>query len=102
MDLTFCFAKYTVNVVSTAAFGLESGAFEQEKSMFEKMAENLQFNMRLKNILKFITILLAPRVAIFLRLRLFDLEAYTFFSKTIKNRNFFTLMFGSKCWAIEV
>jgi len=83
-DMTVAFGKYTVDVISSAAFGLESGAFRERKSKFEMMAERLQFNITFQTILKFLTIILLPKLARLLRLSFFDAVACKFFGSTIE------------------
>jgi len=83
VDFIEAYGKYTVDVISSAAFGLESGAFLEKKSVFEDMGEKLQFKSNFKAIAKFITMAVAPRLAIFLKLAMFDTEATAFFQATI-------------------
>jgi len=84
VDFIEAYGKYTADVISSAAFGLESGAFREKKSVFEKMGEKLAFTFSVKQIVQPLILLHAPIVAKWMKLTIFDTLACKFFQETIQ------------------
>ncbi len=89
-EMRATFIRYTLDVIATAAFGLESNVFNESESEFSKMAKKFQDQFGGKNMYKFLILLLAPKLFDILGLPILDKEASDFFSdvvkKTIKHR----------------
>jgi len=74
------YSKYTMDVIASAAFGIDSKTFDKkEASVFEKMAEQLQFRF---TILLFIIL---PKLTDYLGLTPFSGDVMGFFSGAIKS-----------------
>lgn len=73
IELTEGYSKYTMDVIASAACGLDSQAFDQkEPSLFEEMGQKMQFKFSGLLMLKMIMILVAKPLADLLGFSMFD------------------------------
>ena len=63
VDFTDGYQRYTMDVIASAAFGVDSKTFSEEDSVFQRMGKKFQFELTPKLMLTFILMLTAPKVA---------------------------------------
>lgn len=88
LDVSKIFSKYTMDVIASCAFGLESKAWDVpfgQTSTFEDMGRELQFNFKPLQLLKFIVIMCSPKLADLFGFETFDRDAQNYFSTMIKD-----------------
>jgi len=85
MDITKLASKLTVDVIAEAAFGCDSKSFVEETSKFEEMAAKFLSPMTFFLMLKFIAVLMAPKIGELMDLHFFSKESNEFFSGLIKS-----------------
>ncbi len=86
VDISESFAKYTIDVIASCAFALDSKTFEigpGKMTTFEEMASRFRFNINLLTFIKFFIVMLAPKLAAFLGIQAFDVAPQTYFRKVI-------------------
>lgn len=86
-DICEVYSKYTMDVIASCAFGVNSKSFDcppGTKSEFESMAQEFQFRFKPVFFLKLILILVAPKVGSALGLSAFDPVPQNYFRKVIK------------------
>ncbi|ODM86970.1 Cytochrome P450 9e2 [Orchesella cincta] len=87
-DICESYSKYTMDVIASCAFGVDSKSFDCEPgvlSEFEKMGERFQFKLNPAQFIKVLVLLIAPKVANKLGLEAFDTEPQKYFSRVIKD-----------------
>jgi len=63
VELTEAYSKFTMDIIASAACGIDSQAFNQkEPSLFEKMGKGLQFQFGAKQILKVFGLVFLPKI----------------------------------------
>jgi len=86
LDLSEGYSKFTMDIIASAACGIDSQAFNQkEPSVFEQMGQKLQFKFGGFRILKFIVMTLSPKVAEFFNFSFFEKDMQDFFMTAIKS-----------------
>jgi len=70
--------RYSIDVISSAAFGVDSKNFEDKDSGFAKMVHRIQEGFRGGAVYKLIIMILFPWIAQFLRISVFDRVATQF------------------------
>jgi len=78
------FQKYSMDVIASAAFGLDAKLFEGE-TMFQKMGETLIVKITPKIMFTFMLLVLAPKVASALKLGLLDKKAEAYFKQILQD-----------------
>jgi cytochrome P450 family 9 len=78
------FGRYTIDVISSAAFGCDSQNFEKTDSIFAKMAWKFQEGFRGRVVYKLILILLLPWLSSIFKVSIFDRAATTFLIDCIR------------------
>ncbi|CAG7717309.1 unnamed protein product [Allacma fusca] len=75
--------KVTMDIIAFAAFGIQTDLFEDPNSSFAKMGKKIQDIFSGKNVFKIFFLMLFPKWAELLKLKITDSEADKFFSKVI-------------------
>jgi len=108
MDIIKLSSKLTVDVIAEAAFGCDSQSFVQETSKFEDMAKTLMKPVTLMGMLKFIVVMIIPKLEKVIDTGFVSEEADGFFSglinssmkyrqeKNVKGNDFLQLMMEVK------
>ena len=76
--------RYTMDVISSAAFGFDSKNFENKDSPFAKMGIKFQAGFRGYAVFKILLVVLIPWISKFLKITIFDKIATTFLVDVIK------------------
>lgn len=77
------FSHFTVDVISTCAFGIEVNSFAEPDNIMQRMARLLAHQRSITKILKFIGIKLAPKLMKLLAIRILPKQVEQFFKSTI-------------------
>lgn len=86
IDLTDGYFKFTMDVIASAAFGIDSKAFDQKgNSIFQTMGEKLPIKFEGLNLIKIIFMALCPQLSEYLGLSFFSSDVQQFFSQMIKS-----------------
>jgi len=86
VELGTAYSKLTMDVVASAAFGIDSQAFEtREQSVFEQMGNKYRFDFGGVRVLKFIVMGLVPKICDFFGMTFFGSEAQDFFRGAVKS-----------------
>jgi len=86
-DICEAYSKYAMDVIASCAFGIDSKSFECDPgvmSEFEEMGQRFQFRFNPTQFLKFMVILIAPKLANAFGFTAFDLQPQIYFRKIIK------------------
>ncbi|CAL8086043.1 unnamed protein product [Orchesella dallaii] len=88
-DICEAYPKYAIDVIASSACGVESKAFEFAEpggplSEFETMAGKFQLQFNLVMFLKFLVIMILPKLASFLGFEAMQLEPQKYFLSVIK------------------
>ncbi|CAG7784925.1 unnamed protein product [Allacma fusca] len=76
--------KFTMDVIASAAFGVETNIYEDPNCLYAKMGTRIQAQFsKLSTVWKFFLLWLSPRLAKFLKVKITDDEADIFLSKVI-------------------
>jgi cytochrome P450 family 9 len=82
--------RFTLNVIVSSAFGVESNSFRDKDSLFYRMGQRIQNQFSGLKFLKFMLILVCPILSKVIKMNFFDDEAMVFFGdvikKTVKHR----------------
>ncbi|ODM89459.1 Cytochrome P450 6k1, partial [Orchesella cincta] len=87
-DICESYSKYAMDVIASCAFGIDSKSFDCEPgvlSEFEEMGQRFQFKFNPVQFLKFLVLLIAPKVANQLGFQAFDTEPQKYFMRVIKD-----------------
>ena len=63
VDFTDGYQRYTMDVIASAAFGVDSKTFAEDDPVFQRMGKKLQFELTPKMMLTFILMLTVPKLA---------------------------------------
>lgn len=74
-------AKYSTDVISSCAFGINAHCFENENAQFRKIGKSI-FDFELSNAVQQTCTFFAPGVANFLRMKMFNPKSMDFLSDT--------------------
>jgi len=77
------FQKYAMDVIASAAFGLDAKLFEGN-TMFQKMGQTLQIELTPRIMFVFMLLVLAPKVASALKIGFMDRKAEEYFKQILK------------------
>lgn len=83
LNLRDAVSRYTMDVIASSAFGVESKMFEDSKSTFAQMARKFQTQFDGFGLIKFFMLLVSPKLMEILDIGIFDREADKFFSNVI-------------------
>ena len=90
LNMSDMFIRYTMDVIASAAFGLDSQVFKDSESEFSIMAKKFQNQFKGTNTWKLVFAMFCPKIFQILKISLVDQEATNFFAnvvkKTIKHR----------------
>lgn len=87
LDMQKLFFKFGMDVIANCAFGVESQVWKQKLdnlSIFEQMAKKLEFRFDGLLMLKFMLVVVAPKVADFFEVEVLDNQAQQYFAGLIK------------------
>jgi len=116
IDMQNVFGRYTLDVIASVAFGVDSENFSQPNSAFYQMGQriNMAAAMSLSLMLKFLTLVTAPKLFEWLNLSLSDKTALQFFMNVVeksiqqreaqeveKRKDFLQLMIDAKHGILE-
>ena len=76
--------RYTMDVIASAAFGVDSQNFENENSPFAINGRKIQDNFKPMLMLKFMFAMLLPKLAKYFKFRFFDEDAIDFLESVVK------------------
>jgi cytochrome P450 family 9 len=77
------FGKFTVSVIASIVFGIQTDVFTDDKSQFMKMVKKMQ-TISVTLIIKFFLLMLVPKVGKVLKLSFTNVESLEYFSAVIK------------------
>merc|ERR1711936_655134 len=87
------YGKFTLDAIATSGFGIESNSYKDPENLFRINAMKLTRDPKYasyKDILKFIILMISPKIAKLLGIYMLDKDATLFFAnivrKTVKNR----------------
>jgi len=84
IETSDAYSKITMDVIATAACGIDSKAFEyKEPSRFEQMGNKLRFQFGGLDMLKSLVIIVLPKLADLLGMSFFGEEVAKFFSGAV-------------------
>jgi cytochrome P450 len=76
--------RFTLNVIASSAFGVESNSFRDKDSTIYRMGHRIQNQFSILTILKFLILMVFPILSKVIKMSFFDQESVDFFSGMIK------------------
>ena len=77
--------RFTLDVIASAAFGVDTDVFENPDSIFMKMGHKWDNTLRGLNVLKISLLMFAPKIAKLFNFRLTDKEADDFLTRLVQD-----------------
>jgi cytochrome P450 len=84
IDMKDAFGRYTMDVIASAAFGVESQVFKDKDSPFALSGKKLQNQFKGFKVWKLIIAIFAPKLLSFFKIKFRDEEAHAFFENVIR------------------